>query len=82
MSDDHLKVTKLLPLAGIQPAPTSEEAAAIAAALEALREDRAEDTPSLKRSRWRLAGLLGHAVPPGMDLDGSLWAYRGWEGQV
>ena len=52
------------------------------AALEVLREDGKDVAPSVKRSRWRLAGLLGHPVPPGMEFEGSLWAYRGWEGQV
>ncbi|MGB3633403.1 MAG: hypothetical protein WA982_05145 [Rubrobacteraceae bacterium] len=65
----------------IEPATTEEEVAAIMAALEALREDEQDVASSVKRSRWRLAGLLGHPVPPGMDLEG-LWAYRGWEGQV
>ena len=63
-----------------EPLPTSEETAAIMAALATLREDE-RDAPSVKRSRWRLAGLLGHPVPPGMKLEG-LWSYRGWEGQV
>ena len=66
----------------IEPAPTGEEAAAIMAALEILLDEDVQDTsPPVKRSRWRLAGLLGHPVPTGMDLEGSLWAYRGWEGQ-
>jgi hypothetical protein len=61
----------------IEPNPTPEEAAAIAAALvEALREE--EDPPN--RSRWMLAGLLGHAVPQRMKLEGSLWSYSSWEG--
>lgn len=64
-----------------EPTPTPEEAAAIVAALEVLREDGRRQGPSVKRSRWRLAGLLGHPVPPGMKLEG-LWSYRGWEGQV
>ncbi len=64
----------------IEPAPAPEEAAAIAAALEALREE--EDRGSLKRSNWRLAGLLGHAVPGGMELEGSLWSYSSWEGMT
>lgn len=64
----------------IEPDPTSEEAAAIMVALEALSEEE-RDAPSVKRSRWRLAGLFGHPVPPGMKLEG-LWSYRGWEGQV
>ena len=64
---------------GIEPPPTPEEAAAIAAALEVLRE--AEPEPSVPvRSRWRLAGLLGRPVPPGMKLEGSLWSYSGWKG--
>ena len=62
----------------IEPDPTPEEAAAIAAALEALREEEGEYPPN--RSRWRLAGLLGHAVPQRMRLEGSLWSYSSWEG--
>ena len=62
----------------IEPSPTEEEAAAIAAALETLSEGEQEDTSSLKRRRWRLAGLLGHAVEPGIELDGSLWSYSRW----
>ena len=64
----------------MEPSPTPEEAAAIVAALETLREEDPEDLPSLKRNRWRLAGLLGHAVEPGMKLEGSLWSYSRWEG--
>jgi hypothetical protein len=64
----------------IEPAPTPEEAAAIAAALEALRAEEPEDP--LNRSRWRLAGLLGHAVPQRMKLEGSLWSYSSWEGMT
>jgi hypothetical protein len=66
----------------IEPSPTPEEAAAIVAALELLHEEDPEDLPSLKRSRWRLAGLLGHEVEPGMKLDGSLWSYSRWEGMA
>ncbi|HET7479424.1 MAG TPA: hypothetical protein VFJ72_07925 [Rubrobacteraceae bacterium] len=65
-----------------EPVPTPEEAAAIMAALEALREAEPEKGSSLKRSRWKLAGLLGHQVPPGMTLEGSLWSYSSWEGIV
>ena len=65
----------------IEPSPTSEEAVAIVAALEMLREEP-QDSPSLKRSRWRLAGLLGHAVEPGIELNGSLWSYSRWEGMA
>jgi predicted DNA-binding transcriptional regulator YafY len=64
----------------IYPSPTEEEAAAIMAALQMLSEDLQQDTSSLKRSRWRLAGLLGHAVESGLELDTSLWAYSRWEG--
>jgi hypothetical protein len=63
----------------IEPDPTPEEAAAIMAALEALREKEPEDRDAVNRSRWRLAGLLGHAVPTGMNLEGSLWSYSSWE---
>ncbi len=61
----------------VEPAPTPEEAAAIVAALEVLRGEGAE-FPA--RSRWRLAGLLGHPVPPGTRTAGSLWPHSGWGG--
>ena len=64
----------------IEPSPTEEEAAAIVAALEMLSEGVQQDSASLKRSRWRLAGLLGHALEPGIEPGGSLWAYSRWEG--
>jgi hypothetical protein len=63
----------------VQSPPTQEEAAAIVAALVSLNGGQ-EHTTSLKRSRWRLAGLLGHEVEPGMKLEGSLWSYSRWEG--
>jgi hypothetical protein len=66
----------------IESDPTPEEAAAIMAALKALGEEEPEDTEALNRSRWRLAGLLGHAVPTGMNLEGSLWSYSSWEGMA
>ena len=67
------------PRARIEPAPTPEEAAAIVAALEVLRGEEAEaELPA--RSRWRLAGLLGHPVPRGMRLEGALWSYSRWGG--
>jgi hypothetical protein len=66
----------------VEPDPTPEEAAAIAAALEALREEQPVQAETLNRSRWRLAGLLGHEVPPGMKLEGSLWSYSSWEGMT
>jgi hypothetical protein len=52
------------------------------AVLEALREEGPEDKHALNRSHWRLAGLLGHEVPPGMKLEGSLWSYSSWEGMT
>jgi hypothetical protein len=64
----------------IEPPPTEEEAAAIVAALETLSDEGQQDTAILKRSRWRLAGLLGHPLEPGIELDGSLWSYSRWEG--
>jgi hypothetical protein len=63
----------------IEPDPTPEEAAAIAAALEALRVEETEDRNPLNRSLWALAGLLGHAVPARMKLEGTLWSYSSWE---
>jgi predicted DNA-binding transcriptional regulator YafY len=63
----------------IEPPPTEEEAAAVVAALETLSEEGQEDTASLKRGRWRLAGLLGHALEPGIEPVGSLWSYSRWE---
>ena len=50
------------------------------AALETLSDEGQQDTAILKRSRWRLAGLLGHPLEPGIELDGSLWSYSRWEG--
>jgi len=66
----------------IEPVPTPEEAAAIVAALEALGEEELEDSNSLNRSRWWLAGLFGHSVPAQMKLEGSLWSYSSWEGMA
>jgi len=80
MPDDNRKAVRSpLPLR-IQPEPNPEEAAAIAVALEMLSEAGQQDTASLKRSRWRLAGLLGHALEPGKEPVGSLWAYPRWGG--
>jgi hypothetical protein len=50
------------------------------AALETLSEEGQQVTAILKRSRWRLAGLLGHALEPGIESDGSLWSYSRWVG--
>ncbi len=66
----------------VSPEPGPEEAAAIVAALEALRESEPEEMDDLLRDRWRLAGLLGHAPPREMKLYGSLWSYSSWEGMV
>lgn len=66
----------------VEPAPTPEEAAAIVAALEAARDGRGEKAHNLGRSRWRLAGMLGHLPPRRMKPDDSLWSYSSWEGMV
>ena len=66
----------------VEPDPTSEETAAIVAALEALRAREPKDVSTMNRSRWRVAGLLGHAVPQTMNLEGSLWSYSSWEGMT
>ncbi len=64
-----------------EPSPTEEEAAAIVTALEALCGDP-ESThasgDSAGRSRWRLAGLLGHP-PREMEPEDPLWSYTRWE---
>jgi hypothetical protein len=69
----------------IEPIPNSEEVAAIMAALSVALEDSEEPeemAAQLRRSRWRLAGLLGHAPPREMKLEGALWSYSSWEGMV
>ena len=71
----------MLRTVSVDPELLPEEAAAITTALEVLRKEP-ENLPSLKRSRWRLAGLLGHAVEPGVELEGSLWSYSRWEGKA
>ncbi len=63
----------------VDPVPSPEEVAAIAAAL---REVKPVQVEALNRSRWRLAGLLGRAVPQTMNLEGSLWSYSSWEGMT
>ena len=70
--------------ASIKPDPSPEEVAAIMAALSATLDNREEPEKSaaLYRSRWKLAGLLGHAPPREMKLEGSLWSYATWEGMV
>jgi hypothetical protein len=66
----------------VEPDPTPEEVAAIAAALEALLAREPEDKHALNRSRWRIAGLLGPAGPQQMRLEGSLWSCSRWEGMT
>lgn len=68
--------------ARVEPAPTAEEAAAIVAALEMLHRE-AQQGASLPeatagRSRWRLAGLLGHP-PRDIGSEDPLWSYTRWE---
>jgi predicted DNA-binding transcriptional regulator YafY len=79
MTDDTLRVERFAPPVQVRPSATPDEAVAIVAALEALNGEQ-EDSASLRRSRWRLAGLLGHQVEPGMKLEGSLWSYSKREG--
>jgi hypothetical protein len=71
--------------ARIESAATPEEAAAIVAALEALRVKPEEASPGEAlpdtapgRSWWRLAGLLGHP-PREVEQEDSLWSYTRWE---
>ena len=64
----------------IEPEPHPEEVAAIMAALASEDREEPEAIAALRRSRWRLAGLLGAAPPRGMKLEGSLWSYSSWEG--
>jgi hypothetical protein len=68
----------------MEPKPSPEETAAIMVALAAVQRnlEKPESFGSLRRSRWRLAGLLGHPPPRGMRLEGSLWSYSSWEGIV
>ncbi len=66
----------------ITPSPTPEEAAAIIAALETMRGEKLEEAHSLGRSRWKLAGTLGHMPPRRMKPGDSLWSYSSWEGMV
>jgi hypothetical protein len=81
MADDRTAEKLPLPVK-IQPSPTPDEAAAIVAALESLSEGEPEGSTSLRRSRWRSAGFLGHEVEPGMKLEGSLWSYSRWGGNA
>jgi hypothetical protein len=82
MADGYRGAEAFSPPVEIRPSPTPEEAAAIVAALESVSEREPDYTSTLGRSRWRLAGLLGHEVEPGMRLEGSLWSYSRWEGMT
>jgi len=68
----------------IQPDPNLEEIAAIVVALAVVSKgsEEPEEDANLFRSRWRLAGLLGHTPPREMNLEGSLWSCSSWEGMV
>lgn len=66
-----------------EPGADPEKVAAIVAALGVALEDAGEPEDVVaqrRRSRWRLAGLLGHPPPREMKLHGSLWSYASWEG--
>ena len=79
-TETHGRVTEAPRARPIEPAPTPEEAAAIIAALQTLRaQPQAAPSPvsSRGRSRWRLAGLLGH-TPRAMNPDEPLWSYSRW----
>lgn len=68
--------------ARIEPTPTSQEAAAIAAALQTPHREARRGAPlpetTAGRSRWRLAGLLGHP-PRDIGSEDPLWSYTRWE---
>jgi hypothetical protein len=69
----------------IEPDPRPEEIAAIMVAIEIVSEDLREPEEAAaqrRRSRWRLAGLLGHVPPREIKLEGSLWSYSSWGGMV
>ena len=68
----------------IEPDPNFEEIAAIVVALAVVSKDGEEpkENANLFRSRWRLAGLLGHAPLREMKLEGALWSCSSWEGMV
>ena len=64
----------------IEPDPNLEEIAAMMVALAVVSKGSEEpEDANLFRSRWRLAGLLGH-TPREMNLEGSLWSCSSWEG--
>ena len=64
----------------IEPSPTTAEAAAIVAALEALWERESGDSTSCPRRLANRHLLRFSEVEPGMKLEGSLWSYLRWEG--
>jgi hypothetical protein len=68
----------------IEPDPNLEEIAAIVVALAVVSKgsEEPEEDANLFRSRWRLAGLLGHTPPRDVNLEGSLWSCSSWEGMV
>ena len=69
----------------IEPDPRPEEIAAIMVAIEFVSGDLREPEEvavQRRRSRWRFAGLLGHAPPWEIKREGSLWSYSSWEGMV
>ena len=67
----------------IEPDPNLEEIAAIMVALAVVSKGSEEpEDANLFRSRWRLAGLLGHAPLREMKLEDSLWSCSSWEGMV
>ena len=80
MPDGEREAGRFARPVGIRPSPVPEEAAAIVAVLQGMSEGDSKEAVSLRRSRWRWAGLLGHEVEPGMKLEGSLWSYPRWEG--
>jgi hypothetical protein len=68
----------------IEPDPNLEEIAAIVVALAVVSKgsEEPEEDANLFRSRWKLAGLLGHTPPRDVNLEGSLWSCSSWEGMV
>ena len=68
----------------IEPDPNLEEIAAMMVALAVVSKgsEEPEEEANLFRSRWRLAGLLGHTPPREMNLEGSLWSCSSWKGMV
>jgi hypothetical protein len=59
-------------MGGIEPEPTPEEAAAIMAALEVLRDARRKVEPGF--GRWEFAARVGRRVPAQVDTRETMWA--------